>query len=43
VDDVREWPNRIRAVTGNQIRDAAVRDVIKRESVTGLLVPGKVP
>jgi zinc protease len=43
VDDVREWPNRIRAVTGDQIRDAAVRDVIKRESVTGLLLPGKAP
>jgi zinc protease len=43
VDDVREWPNRIRAVTGDQIRDAAARDVIKREAVTGFLLPGKAP
>jgi zinc protease len=43
VDDVREWPSRIRAVTGDQIRDAAARDVIKREAVTGFLVPGKAP
>jgi zinc protease len=43
VDDVREWPSRIRAVTGDQIRDAAARDVIKREAVTGFLLPGKVP
>jgi len=43
VDDVREWPNRIRAVTGDQIRDAAARDVIKRESVTGFLLPGNAP
>lgn len=43
VDDVREWPNRIRAVTGDEVRDAAARDVIKREAVTGILLPGKAP
>ncbi len=43
VDDVREWPNRIRVVTGDQIRDAAAKDVIKREAATGFLVPGKAP
>ena len=43
VDDVRQWPNRIRAVTGAQIREAAERDVIKREAVTGFLLPGKAP
>src|SRR5579862_6800498 len=43
VDDVREWPNRIRAVTGDEIRDAAAQDVIKREAVTGFLLPGKAP
>lgn len=43
VDDVREWPNRIRAVTGGEIRDAAAKDVISRESVTGFLLPGKAP
>ena len=43
VDDVREWPNRIRAVTGDQIRNAAARDVIRREAVTGFLLRGKSP
>lgn len=43
VDDVREWPNRIRAVTGDAVRDAAANDVIKREAVTGYLLPGKAP
>ena len=43
VDDVRQWPNRISAVTGDQIREAAERDVIKREAVTGFLLPGKAP
>lgn len=43
VDDVREWPGRIRAVTGEDIRDAAAKDVIKRESVTGFLLAGKAP
>jgi zinc protease len=43
VDDVREWPNRIRVVTGDQIRDAAARDITRREAVTGLLLPGKAP
>jgi zinc protease len=43
VDDVREWPSRIRAVTGDQIRDAAAKDVIKPEAVTGFLLPGKAP
>jgi len=43
VDDVREWPSRIRAVTSDDIRDAAAKDVIKREAVTGFLLPGKAP
>jgi len=43
VDDVRDWPGRIRAVTAQQIRDAAAKDIIKRESVTGFLLPGKSP
>ncbi|HEY3637603.1 MAG TPA: pitrilysin family protein [Rhizomicrobium sp.] len=40
-DDVHEWPARIRAVTGDAIRDAAEKDLIPRESVTGYLLPGK--
>jgi zinc protease len=43
VDDVREWPGRIRAVTGDAVRDAAANDVIAREAVTGNLLPGKSP
>jgi len=42
-DDVHEWPGRIRAVTGDAVRDAAVKDLIPRESVTGNLLPGKQP
>jgi zinc protease len=40
-DDVHEWPGRIRAVTGDAVRDAAEKDLIARESVTGYLLPGK--
>ncbi|HEX3431829.1 MAG TPA: pitrilysin family protein [Rhizomicrobium sp.] len=43
VDDVRDWPGRIHAVTPGQIRDVAAKDVIRRESVTGFLLPGKSP
>jgi zinc protease len=43
VDDVREWPNRIRAVAGDRIREVAASDVIRREAVTGFLLPGKAP
>jgi zinc protease len=42
-DDVHEWPSRIRAVTGEAVRNAAVNDVIMRESVTGYLLPGTAP
>ncbi len=39
-DDVTEWPDRIRAVTGDAVQRAATTDIIKREAVTGYLVPG---
>ena len=39
-DDVTEWPDRIRAVTADSVRQAAASDLIKRESVSGYLVPG---
>jgi zinc protease len=42
-DDVHEWPGRIRAVTGDAVRDAAEKDLIARESVTGYLLPGTKP
>jgi zinc protease len=40
-DDVDEWPDRIRAVTGNAVQQAAIHDLIKQEAVTGYLRPGQ--
>ena len=39
VDDVNEWPQRIRAVTADGVQDAA-RRLNRREAVTAYLVPG---
>jgi zinc protease len=38
-DDVTEWPDRIRAVSGDAVQKVATQDLIKREAVTGYLVP----
>ncbi len=38
IDDVKSWPDRIRAVTGTQVRDAARTYLDKRHSVTGYLI-----
>jgi zinc protease len=38
-DDVEEWPQRIRAVTGESVQQAAIHDLVKREAVTGILTP----
>jgi zinc protease len=38
VDDVRSWPDRIRAVTAEQVRAAAQKWLDKKRSVTGYLV-----
>jgi zinc protease len=38
VDDVRKWPDRVRAVTADAVRDAAKTWLDKRRSVTGYLV-----
>ncbi len=43
VDDVHEWPARIRAVTGDAVRDAAEGDLTLQEAVTGYLLPAKKP
>ncbi len=40
VDDVEQWPDRIRAVSGNDVREAAKNSLIRREAVTGYLLPG---
>ncbi|MGE5773867.1 MAG: insulinase family protein, partial [Hyphomicrobiales bacterium] len=38
VNDVRSWTDRIRAVTADQVRDAARQWLEKRRSVTGYLI-----
>jgi zinc protease len=38
VDDVRSWPDRIRAVTADQVRAAAQKWLDKKRSVTGYLI-----
>jgi zinc protease len=39
--DVRAWPDRIQAVTAEQVRKAAKESLIKREAVSATLTPGK--
>lgn len=39
VDDVNEWPNRIRAVSANAVRGAA-SSLLPKEAVTAYLLPG---
>jgi len=43
VDDVRRWPDRIRAVTASQVQDAARQWLDKRRSVTGHLIKDVSP
>ncbi|WP_354131978.1 pitrilysin family protein [Bradyrhizobium sp. RT4b] len=43
IDDVRSWPDRIRAVTGEQVRDAAAKWLDKKRSVTGYLIKDTAP
>ena len=38
IEDIRTWPDRIRAVTAEQVRDAAQRWLDKKRSVTGYLI-----
>ena len=40
VDDVEEWPDRIRAVQAATVKQVATSDIVKREAVTGYLVTG---
>jgi len=39
VEDVIAWPDRVKAVTAEQVRDVAARVLEARRSVTGLLLP----
>jgi zinc protease len=43
VEDIRSWPDRIRAVTADQIRAVAQRWLDKRRSVTGYLIKDTTP
>jgi zinc protease len=38
VEDIRSWPDRIRAVTAEQVHDAAKKWLEKKRSVTGYLI-----
>src|SRR5580704_6347522 len=43
VDDIRSWPDRIRAVTSEQVRAAAQKWLDKKRSVTGYLIKDTAP
>jgi zinc protease len=43
VDDIRSWPDRIRAVTAEQVRDVAQKWLDKKRSVTGYLIKDTTP
>jgi len=43
IDDIRSWPDRIRAVTAEQVRDAAQKWLEKNRSVTGYLIKDATP
>jgi zinc protease len=43
IEDIRSWPERIRAVTAEQVRDAAQKWLDKKRSVTGYLIKEPAP
>jgi zinc protease len=43
IDDIRSWPDRIRAVTSEQVRAAAQKWLEKKRSVTGYLIKDTAP
>jgi zinc protease len=43
IEDIRSWPDRIRAVTAEQVRQAAQKWLDKKRSVTGYLVKDDTP
>jgi zinc protease len=43
IEDIRSWPERIRAVTAEQIRAAAQKWLDKKRSVTGYLIKDTAP
>jgi zinc protease len=43
IEDIRSWPDRIRAVTAEQVRAAAQKWLDKKRSVTGYLIKDTAP
>ena len=43
IDDIRSWPDRIRAVTAEQVREVAQKWLDKKRSVTGYLIKDATP
>jgi zinc protease len=43
IDDIRSWPDRIRAVTAEQVRAAAQKWLDKKRSVSGYLIKDATP
>ena len=43
IEDIRSWPDRIRAVTAEQVRAAAQQWLDKKRSVTGYLIKDAAP
>jgi zinc protease len=43
IEAIRSWPDRIRAVTAEQVRDAAQKWLDKKRSVTGYLIKDTAP
>ncbi|MGZ5877049.1 MAG: M16 family metallopeptidase [Bradyrhizobium sp.] len=43
IEDIRNWPDRIRAVTAEQVRAAAQKWLDKKRSVTGYLIKDSTP
>jgi zinc protease len=43
VEDIRSWPDRIRAVTAEQVRAAAIKWLDKKRSATGYLIKDTAP
>ncbi len=43
IEDIRSWPDRVRAVTAEQVRDVAKKWLDKKRSVTGYLIKDTTP
>jgi zinc protease len=43
IEDIRKWPERIRAVTAGQVREVAQKWLDKKRSVTGYLIKDETP